>query len=175
LKGRPRLAGEPRPPPAASRRGLLALGLSAAFGPVAASARECDVCAVETPVTLDFEFVQPVNPSPEAYMGIARQAREFGVRLGNPAFGAAVVLNGMVVGAAPNRALSNLDPSAHAEIEAIRDACRRLSSPRLDGAVIYATARPCRMCEAAGYYAGVARIVHGDALTDAGAPRYEGC
>jgi tRNA(Arg) A34 adenosine deaminase TadA len=158
-----------------ARRGVLVLGLSAAFAPVAARARDCDVCAVEKPVTLDFEFDQPATPSPGAFMGIARAASEFGVRLGNPGFGAAVVFNGQVVGAAPNRTVSSLDPSAHAEIEAIREACRRLSSLRLDGAVLYATARPCRMCETACYYAGIAGIIHGDALLDAGAPRYEGC
>jgi tRNA(Arg) A34 adenosine deaminase TadA len=156
------------------RRRLLAIGLSAAALPVA-RARDCDVCAVETPAVAEFEFVQPLPPSPSAFMGVAMQAREFAARTGNPAFGAAVVMQEIVAGAAPNRSVTGRDPTAHAEIEAIRDACRRQGVARLDGAVIYASARPCRMCELACYYAGVARIIYGDALTDAGPPRYEAC
>jgi tRNA(Arg) A34 adenosine deaminase TadA len=158
----------------ALRRRLLALGLSVAAFPLA-EARDCDVCSVDASATEEFEFLQPATPSPAAFMAVALQAREFAARQGNPAFGAAVVLQELIAGAAPNRAVSHHDPTAHAEIEAIRDACRRLGMARLDGAVIYASARPCRMCELACYYAGVARIVHGEGLTDAGPPRYEGC
>jgi tRNA(Arg) A34 adenosine deaminase TadA len=108
-------------------------------------------------------------------MQIAFDAKAFAAKRGDPDFGAVVVLNGLAAGAAPNRTVSGRDPTAHAEIEAIRDACRRLTVARLDGAMMYASAQPCRMCELACYHAGIARIVHGQSLTDAGAPRYEAC
>jgi tRNA(Arg) A34 adenosine deaminase TadA len=60
-------------------------------------------------------------------------------------------------------------------MEAIRDAARRLGTRDLSGCVIYATSRPCRMCEAASYWASLSRIYFGDSLTDAGAPRYSSC
>ncbi|HEY6087454.1 MAG TPA: deaminase [Burkholderiaceae bacterium] len=63
------------------------------------------------------------------------------------------------------------DPNAHAEREAIRDAQRRLGRRDLGGSVLYSTSRPCRACEAAAAAAGVARMVVGADLVDAGAPR----
>jgi tRNA(Arg) A34 adenosine deaminase TadA len=63
------------------------------------------------------------------------------------------------------------DPTAHAEMEAIRDAARRLRTHDLAGCVLVSTSRPCRMCEAAAGWARISSMVHGEALTDAGAPR----
>jgi tRNA(adenine34) deaminase len=82
-----------------------------------------------------------------------------------------LVLDDAVVGEGPSRVLRNADPDAHAEREALRDARRRLGRSRLDGAVLYSTSRPCSMCEAAAAQAGVARMIFGPALTDAGVPR----
>jgi tRNA(Arg) A34 adenosine deaminase TadA len=83
-----------------------------------------------------------------------------------------VVLRGeQIVGAAPSRVVTAADPTAHAEMEAIRDAARRLQTRDLSGCVLVSTSRPCRMCEAAAGWAGIARMVHGEALTDAGSPR----
>jgi tRNA(adenine34) deaminase len=158
-----------------SRRELLALGAWAAFAPAMAQARDCDVCPVPEPDATQFEFAPPHRASPAACMQVAMDARAFAARRGDPAFGAAVVLDRLVAGAAPNRQLSGHDPTAHAEIEAIRDACRRLARARLDGALIYATSRPCRMCELACYHAGISRIIVGEALTDLGPPRNEAC
>jgi tRNA(adenine34) deaminase len=63
------------------------------------------------------------------------------------------------------------DPAAHAEREAIRDAQKRLGRAELSGSVLYSTSRPCRDCERAAAEAGVARMIHGAALRDAGKPR----
>jgi tRNA(adenine34) deaminase len=63
------------------------------------------------------------------------------------------------------------DPSAHAEREAIRDAQRRLGHADLAGSVLYSTSRPCRQCEIAAAQVGVARMIYGEALSDAGPPR----
>jgi tRNA(Arg) A34 adenosine deaminase TadA len=82
-----------------------------------------------------------------------------------------LLCGGVIVGEAPSRVVSSTDPTAHAEMEAIRDAARRLQSRDLAGCILVSTSRPCRMCEAAAGWAGIARLVHGAALTDAGPPR----
>jgi tRNA(Arg) A34 adenosine deaminase TadA len=56
-------------------------------------------------------------------------------------------------------------------MEAIRDAARRLRTRDLSGCVLVSTSRPCRMCEAAAAWAGISRMVYGESLTEAGAPR----
>lgn len=81
------------------------------------------------------------------------QARE-----GGP-FGAVVVLDGRVVGEGWNRVTSTADPTAHAEVVAIRDACQRVGSFELPGAVVYASCEPCPMCWGALHWARCARVV----------------
>jgi tRNA(Arg) A34 adenosine deaminase TadA len=83
-----------------------------------------------------------------------------------------VVLRGdTIVGESPSRVVTAGDPTAHAEMEAIRDAARRLRTRNLSGCVLVSTSRPCRMCEAAAYWAGISSMVSGEALTDLGPPR----
>lgn len=101
----------------------------------------------------------------------AEALRDEAVRAGDQPYGAVVLRGGTIVGAAPSRVVSATDPTAHAEMEAIRDAARRLRSRDLSGCVLVSTSRPCRMCEAAAGWAGIARMVYGEALNDAGAPR----
>jgi tRNA(Arg) A34 adenosine deaminase TadA len=101
----------------------------------------------------------------------AEALRDEAVRAGDQPYGAVVLRGGTVVGAAPSRVVTATDPTAHAEMEAIRDAARRLRSRDLSGCVLVSTSRPCRMCEAAAGWAGIERMVHGAALTDAGPPR----
>jgi tRNA(adenine34) deaminase len=90
---------------------------------------------------------------------------------GDQPYGAVVVIGDVLVGEGPSRVVKDRNPDAHAEREAIRDAQRRLGRTRLDGAILYATSRPCGLCEAAAASAGIARMVYGEALHDAGAPR----
>ena len=92
---------------------------------------------------------------------------------GGRPFGAVVALGGVVVGEGVNRYLADNDPTAHAEVEAIRDATRRLATPRLDGAVLAASTIPCPMCQAAALLAGVARIVFATDETVAAARGYD--
>ena len=89
---------------------------------------------------------------------------------GDQPYGAVLVLDQAIVGDGPSRVIRNNDPEAHAEREAIRDAQRRLGRASLAGSVLYSTARPCRACEAAAARSGVARMVFGPELRDAGAP-----
>lgn len=160
--------------PSLLRRRLLACGLASAL-PASASGRDCDVCFVQEADSAEFEFQQPLSPTASAFMRLALDARDFAARRGDPAFGAVIVVNATVAGAAPNRTVSRRDPTAHAEIEAIRDACRRLAVARLDGAILYTSERPCRMCELACHAAGIAHMVYGVDLTNAGPPRNEAC
>lgn len=107
----------------------------------------------------------------EHAMRRAREMRELAVRAGDQAYGAVVVRDGRIVGEAPSRVVTARDWTAHAEREALRDAMRRLNSADLAGCILVSTSRPCGMCEAAAAAARIARMVHGEALTDAGPPR----
>jgi tRNA(Arg) A34 adenosine deaminase TadA len=104
----------------------------------------------------------------QAAMRRAEALRDEAVRAGDQAFGAVVLRGELIVGAAPSRVVTATDPTAHAEMEAIRDAARRLRSRDLSDCVLVSTSRPCRMCEAAAGWAGISRMVYGSALTDAG-------
>lgn len=101
----------------------------------------------------------------------AQALRDEAVRAGDQAYGAVVLRGDEIVGAAPSRVVVATDPTAHAEMEAIRDAARRLRTRDLSGCVLVSTSRPCRMCETAAMWAGISRMVYGESLTDAGAPR----
>ncbi len=82
-------------------------------------------------------------------------------------FGAVVVCAGQVVGEGWNRVTSAHDPTAHAEIVAIRAACRRLGRFALEGCAIYASCEPCPMCLGAIYWARIERLVYGASRADA--------
>ncbi len=101
----------------------------------------------------------------------AEALRDAALRAGDQAYGAVVLRDGQIVGAAPSRVVTATDPTAHAEMEALRDAARQLRTHDLSGCVLVSTSRPCRMCEAAAAWAGIARMVYGESLTDLGAPR----
>lgn len=107
------------------------------------------------------------SPS-KAFMQQAIAAALEGVQHGEGGpFGAAIVRGSEVVAVACNRVISRNDPTAHAEIEAIRAACAKLGTFRLEGCVLYATCEPCPMCLAAAYWARVERIVYACERVDA--------
>jgi tRNA(adenine34) deaminase len=101
---------------------------------------------------------------------LAAEMKRRALGWGDQPYGAVLVLDGKPVGEGPSRVVQRGDPAAHAEREAIRDAQRRLGRARLEGSVLYSTARPCAACEAAAFEAGVARMRHGPDARDAGAP-----
>ena len=111
----------------------------------------------------------------DKFMGHAISLRNAATESGDQAYGAVIVKNGRVVGEGPSRVIVNQDPTAHAEMEAIRDAARTLGTRSLDGCIIYATSRPCPMCETAAYWANISYIYFGDELNDGGRPRYSSC
>ncbi len=90
---------------------------------------------------------------------------------GDQSYGAVVVLDGRIASEAPSAVVTKTDPTAHAEMQAIRDAARRIGRTSLAGADLYSSSRPCPMCEAAAFRAGIRRMIHGIALNDAGPPR----
>jgi len=84
-----------------------------------------------------------------------------GAALGEVPVGAVVVVDGVVVAAEHNAPIGLCDPTAHAEVLALRVAARRLGNYRLTGAVVYVTVEPCLMCVGALLHARVARVVYG--------------
>jgi tRNA(Arg) A34 adenosine deaminase TadA len=89
-------------------------------------------------------------------------------------FGAVVVAgNGTIVGEGCNRVTSTNDPTAHAEVTAIRAACAALGTFLLDGCTLYTSCEPCPMCLAAAYWAHVERIVYGATRADAAAAGFD--
>jgi guanine deaminase len=93
---------------------------------------------------------------------LARQNAERG---GRP-FASVIVKDGKVVATAVNSVVATGDPTAHAEIEAIRAAAKALNSDRLDGCVIYASGHPCPMCLAAMYVSGIQQGFHAYSIDD---------
>jgi guanine deaminase len=89
-------------------------------------------------------------------------------RRGKP-YGAVIVKDGKAIGSGTNDVLATLDPTAHAEIQAVRHACRELQTDRLDGAVLYVSAEPCAMCLAAMYWAGIREVYYGYSAEEAAA------
>jgi len=82
-------------------------------------------------------------------------------------FGAIITRKGKIIGRGHNTVLKSSDPTAHAEVNAIRDACRILKSPHLTGAVIYSNFEPCPMCLAAIYWADIRSLFFCKGRSDA--------
>ena len=96
------------------------------------------------------------------------QAQE-ALRLGEVPVGAVVVAGEDVIGAGFNSPIRSADPTAHAEIVALRDAAKRAGNYRLTGAALYVTVEPCLMCVGAAVHARIARLVYGAPEPKAGA------
>jgi tRNA(Arg) A34 adenosine deaminase TadA len=82
-------------------------------------------------------------------------------------FGAVVVKNGQIIARGFNRVVSTNDPTAHAEVVAIREACKALNTFQLDDCEIYTSCEPCPMCMAAIYWARPAKVFYANSKTDA--------
>ncbi len=82
-------------------------------------------------------------------------------------FGAVVVKNGEIVGSGHNEVLKNNDPTCHAEMQAIRDACRNLKTFDLTGCELYTSCYPCPMCLSAIIWANIKKVYYGNTAADA--------
>lgn len=86
---------------------------------------------------------------------------------GGGPFGAVIVKDGKIISTGVNTVVPSNDPTAHAEISAIRSACSKLETFKLDGCTVYSSCEPCPMCLSALYWAGVKRICYGNTKEDA--------
>ena len=91
------------------------------------------------------------------------------VKNGGGPFGAVIVRNGQVIATGTNRVTAHNDPTAHAEVSAIREACHKLNTFDLSGCEIYTSCEPCPMCLGAIYWAHLDKIYYGNNKTDAAA------
>jgi tRNA(adenine34) deaminase len=105
----------------------------------------------------------------EPFMRLALEEARLAGQAGEVPVGALVVLGGEVVGRGYNRPIADTDPTAHAEVRALRDAARHVGNYRLTGATLYVTMEPCVMCAGACVHARVDALVFGAADEKAGA------
>jgi tRNA(adenine34) deaminase len=99
----------------------------------------------------------------------ALQLASTGAERGEVPVGAVIVLDGRVVGRGFNQPISSCDPTAHAEVVALREAARAVGNYRLTGATMYVTIEPCLMCVGAAVHARVGTLVYGTIEPRAGA------
>jgi len=106
---------------------------------------------------------------PRELMQAAIDRAKEGIAAGQSPFGCAVSLGGAIVAVEHNRVLASTDITAHAEITALRAACRRAGTIDLGGAIVASTCEPCAMCMAALHWARVDAVYFGAAIGDAAA------
>jgi guanine deaminase len=106
----------------------------------------------------------------EKFMQMAIELSEYNVKqgLGGP-FGAVIVKDGMVLARSANKVVPTNDPTAHAEVSAIRLACQELGTFSLEGCEIYTSCEPCPMCLGAIYWARISKIYYANTKADAAA------
>ena len=102
------------------------------------------------------------------YMKIAKELSDDNLKTnaGGP-FGACIVKDGKIIGKGSNHVLVNNDPTAHAEIMAIRDACNNINSYNLSGAELYTSCYPCPMCLSAIIWSNIKKVYYGNTKEDA--------
>lgn len=110
---------------------------------------------------------QPAERTKAGYLTRARALRDQAVKEGDQAYGAVVVRDGVIVGEGRNYVVLQSDPTAHAELLAVRDAARRLKNRDLSDCDVYSTATPCPMCQGALYWARIRRY-HNESTPNAG-------
>ncbi len=115
-------------------------------------------------IETDKELMQDFD---EKYMEMAAKLSYDNIDLGGGPFGAVVVREGEVMAIGTNSVTLENDPTAHAEVNAIRAACRKLGSFKLTGCTVYSSCEPCPMCLSALYWAGVSKIYYGNTKEDA--------
>jgi xanthine phosphoribosyltransferase len=108
-----------------------------------------------------------ITEQDKKFMQIAIDASVENVKNGGGPFGAVIVKNGELIATGVNRVTANSDPTAHAEVSAIRNACQKLGTFKLDGCVIYTSCEPCPMCLSAIYWSGINKIYYGNTAVDA--------
>ena len=110
----------------------------------------------------------------EKFMTLAIELAREGMMSGKGGpFGCVIVKGEEVVGKGSNMVISTMDPTAHAEIVAIRDACKHLGNFQLDDCEVYTSCEPCPMCLGALYWARVKKVVYANTRHDAAAIEFD--
>lgn len=110
----------------------------------------------------------------EKYMEQAIELARHGILTGKGGpFGCVIVKGEEIVGKGCNQVISTIDPTAHAEIVAIRDACRNLANFQLDDCEVYTSCEPCPMCLGALYWARVKKVIYANTRYDAAAIEFD--
>ena len=115
------------------------------------------------------DFARPRDDDDAAWMELALEQARLAAEAGEVPVGALIIKDGEIIGQGHNRNLVDNDPTAHAEIVALRQAGARLGNHRLAGCVIFATIEPCAMCAGAMIHARLDRLVYGANDAKAGA------
>lgn len=146
---------------AVPRRNFLVAGMTTVAAGLTAAA---PLVALASGATVD----DKVTAADREHMGQAiRLMRQAGVidKTGGP-FGAVVVRNGEILSASGNSVLRDSDPTAHAEVNAIRAACKKAGSPHIDGAVMFSSCEPCPMCYSTAFWARLDKIYYAASWDD---------
>lgn len=101
------------------------------------------------------------------FMDLAAKLSYDNIDRGGGPFGAVIVRDGEIVATGVNTVTLSNDPTAHAEVSAIRHACAKLGTFKLPGCIVYSSCEPCPMCLSALYWAGVKKIFYGNTKEDA--------
>lgn len=139
------------------RRNFLTTGAAALMAASGADAAFAKPAAADAATDQDRKFMSQA----------VELMRKAGVveKTGGP-FGAVVVMNGEVLSSSGNSVLRDNDPSAHAEVNAIRMACKKVGSPHIKGATLFSSCEPCPMCYSTAYWARVGKIYYAASWTD---------
>lgn len=105
--------------------------------------------------------------SKNKYMEMAIELSKKSVERGGGPFGAVIVKDGKIIATGHNCVTLHNDPTAHAEVSAIREACSKTGSFKLEGCQIYSSCEPCPMCLSAIYWAGIEKIYYANTREDA--------
>ena len=124
-------------------------------------------CVLAVTACKTHQTAESITPRDEAFMHEAIRLSEESVARGGGPFGAVIVKDGEIIASRSNSVTLDNDPTAHAEVNAIRAACRALDTFDLDGCVIYTSCEPCPMCLGAIYWAGIDRIYYANTRQDA--------
>lgn len=116
---------------------------------------------------LSQEFID--NLDDEFFMSLALTEASAAIELDEVPVGAVVVLNGEIIGRGHNQPIRSCDPTAHAEIVALREAAQKIGNYRLTEASLYVTIEPCAMCAGALVHSRIKRLIYGAAEPRAGA------
>ena len=109
----------------------------------------------------------------QKFMQMAIELSIENIDSGGGPFGAVIVRNGELIAKGANRVVPNNDPTAHAEVVAIRNACSKLNTFDLSGCTVYTSCEPCPMCLSALYWAGIERICYANTKRDAAAIEFD--